>query len=290
MLEKVKDENENLHSNIENSEGIKMELSLPERYENIISDVQKEIMNEELEEFAPIKKNDINISTTYIYDDDDDELEAKVYFRNGFTNKINFEYVPLVIINSKEEILASKTFDLREMGDIPPFGARPWKVHFDKSEVDMNKFSPEDCKVIFDSKVKAVNYANIELEMPEEPVQELRPVFEEFLNNLPGIEKGNLNFSTFSITLSEEGKTIVTLLVRNASDKTIKIEEMPVILKDENNNTAASGRFCLNDFEVSSMKARICVLALDLELSLDETTPFDNWSVVFESLQYSKLN
>jgi SLAP domain-containing protein len=283
MLKESKDKNKNLNSDAENSEDIKMELSLPEQYENIVSDVQKEIMNEELEEFAPIKENDINISTTYIYDDGE-ELEAKIYFRNGFTNKINFEYVPLIIINSKGEVLANKTFDLREMGDIPPFSARPWKVYFDKSEIDMNKFSPEDCKVIFDSKIKAVNYANIELEPFDEPVRELRPVFEAFLNTLPSIEKGKLSFSTFKIELSDEGQIIVTLLVRNASDKTIKLEEIPVILKDENNNIAASGRFVLNNFQVSAMKAKPFALAFDTELNLNESTPFDKWSVVFESL------
>lgn len=281
MLKTKKDKNENINSGKENSENIELKLSLPEQYENIVSDVQKEIMNEELEEFIPIKENDINISTTYVYDDGE-EIEAKVYFRNGFTNKVNFEYVPLVMVNSKEEVLAKKTFDLREMGDIPPRGARPWKVSFHKSEVDMNKFSPMDCKVIFDAKIKAVSYANIELEILDEPMQELKTVFEDFLKNLSGIEKGNVSLSTFNIALSNEGKIMVTLMVRNASDKTVKIEEIPITLRDENNNVAASGLFNLNDFEVPSMKAKICTLAFDTELNLTETISLDKWKVEFQ--------
>jgi SLAP domain-containing protein len=261
-----------------------MELSLPAHYENIISDVQKEIMNEELEQFEPIKENDINISTVYIYDDGE-ELEAKVYFRNGFTSNVNFEDLPLVMVTSKGDILAKKNFDLREMGDIPPFGARPWKVYFHKSEVYMDKFLSNECKIIFDSKIKAVNYANIELEMLDESMYELRTAFEKFLNDLPRIEKGNLSISTFNIGLSNEGAIVVTLLIRNSSEKTVEIKELPIMLRDENNNMAASGQVNLNGFQISSMKARICTLVFDTGLNLNETTPIDKWSVTFESLQ-----
>lgn len=263
------------------NENVELQLSLPEQYENIVSDVQKEIMNEELEEFVPIKENDINVATTYVYDDGE-EIEAKVYFRNGFTRKVNLEYLPLLLVNSKNEVLAKKVFDLREMGDIPSLGARPWKVSFPKSEVDMNKFSPSDCKVIFDAQIKAVNYAKIELEPLPESMQELKAVFENYLKELPGIEKGNVSVTNFNIALSNEGKILVTLMVRNATDKNVKVEAIPVTLKDENNNIAAAGLFNLSDFEVPSMKAKICTLAFDTELNLTETISLDKWNVEFK--------
>lgn len=282
MIEKGKDKEQNVHNNEEKSEYVNLELSLPEQYENIVSDVQKEVMMEELEEFAPVKENDINVSTTYVYDDGD-EIEAKIYFRNGFARKVNFEYVPLVLINSKEEILAKKTFDLREMGDIPPKGARPWKVSFLKSEVDIEKFSAADCKVIFDLHLKAVNYANIELEL-DESMQIHRTMFENFLKDLPGIERGNVSLSKFNIALSNDGKLIVTLMVRNSTDKNVKIEKLPVTLKDENNNIAASGSFNLEGFEVPSMKAKVCTLAFNTDLTLDKTISLDKWEVIFKSM------
>ncbi|MBV7272651.1 SLAP domain-containing protein [Clostridium sp. PL3] len=268
--------------NIKDSEAVELQLSLTEREENIVSDVQKEIMNEELDEFAPVKENDINIATTYVYEDKN-EIEAKVYFRNGFTRKVNFEYVPLVMTNSQNEILAKKIFDLREMGDIPPCGARPWKVSFPKSEVDMEKFSSGDCKIIFDAKVKAVNYADIELEAVDPSMEELKPLFEKFLRELPRIEKGNVSFSKFNVALSNDGKIIITLMARNGCNKTVRVEEMPITLKDENNNVAASGIFKLGDFEVSAMKAKMLTLAFDTEVTLDETISLDKWKVVFQT-------
>ncbi|WP_411681876.1 SLAP domain-containing protein [Clostridium thailandense] len=268
--------------NIKDSEAVELQLSLTEREENIVSDVQKEIMNEELDEFAPVKENDINIATTYVYEDKN-EIEAKVYFRNGFTRKVNFEYVPLVMTNSQNEILAKKIFDLREMGDIPPCGARPWKVSFPKSEVDMEKFSSGDCKIIFDAKVKAVNYADIELEAVDPSMEELKPLFEKFLRELPRIEKGNVSFSKFNVALSNEGKIMITLMARNGCNKAVRVEEMPITLKDENNNVAASGIFKLGDFEVPEMKAKMLTLAFDTEVTLDETISLDKWKVVFQT-------
>lgn len=277
------EKNESVVNDIKDNEAVNTELSLTEREENIISDVQREIMNEELDEFAPIKENDINVATAYIYEGKD-EIEAKVYFRNGFTSKVNFEYVPLIMVNSKEEVLAKKVFDLREMGDVPPCGARPWKVSFPKSEVDMNKFSALDCKILFDAQIRAVNYADIELDLLDSGMEELKPVFENYLMNLPRIEKGKIDFSTFNIALSNEGKIIVTLLIRNGCDKNIKVEEIPVTIKDANNNVAASGKFNLNDFEVPAMKAKVCALAFDTEIKLDETISLDNWTVVFQTI------
>lgn len=280
MLKDDKNKDQNIHSNDEKSEYVDLELSLPEQYENIVSDVQKEVMMEELEEFAPIKENDINISTTYLYDDGD-EIEAKIYFRNGFARKVNFEYVPLILVNSKEEILAKKTFDLREMGDIPPKGARPWKISFLKSEVNMEKFLAADCKIMFDAHLKAVNYANIELEL-DESMKLHRTMFENFLKELPRIERGNVSLSKFSIALANDGRIIVTLMVRNSTDKNIKIEKLPITLKDENNNITASGNFNLDGFEVPSMKAKVCTLAFSTDLVIDKTISLDKWEVVFK--------
>jgi hypothetical protein len=264
------------------SKEINTELSLSEKHAAIISDVQKEIMQEEIEELLPIKEDDINVSTIYVFEHQE-ELEAKVYFRNGLSRKVNFENVPLVLLNSKQEELARKTFDLREMGNLSPHTATPWKLYFSKSEINMDKFTPNNCSVVFDSALKAVNYANIQYEEIPEELIELKSHFENFLKELPKIGEGQLSISIFNISLNVEGKVIITLVIRNSSNKGMKVEEIPVTLKDESNSIIVSGKFSMKDFTIKPMKARICNLAFQTNLTAEKPESFlDKWKVIFE--------
>lgn len=265
----------------EEKKNVEVELSLPERFEAIVSDVQKDIMSEEISGLDPIKENDINISTIYAFDDGD-EIEVKVYFRNGYPKDVNFEYVPLIMVNSKEEIVASKTFDLKEMGDIPTGGARPWKLYFEKSCIDMEKFSPENCKILFNKNVKAVNYAQIEFENFPEEFNNFKREFQKFLEELPKIEKGKFSVSTFNITLQKDGNLVITIIMRNSVDKAVKIEEIPLTIKDENDNAIVSGKFELKDFTINSMKARVCTLAFKTNLEPNSDIDTGKWKVVFQ--------
>lgn len=262
-------------------QNVETELSLTERFEAVVSDVQKDIMSEEISGLEPIKENDINISTIYTFDDGD-EIEAKVYFRNGFPQKVNFEYVPLIMVNSKGEIVASKVFDLKEMGDIPTGGARPWKLYFEKSCVNMEKFSPEDCKVFFNKDIKAVNYAKFQFQNFPEELIDFKGEFERFLENLPNIEKGNFSVSVFSMSLQQDGKLIVTIIMRSSLEKAVKVEEIPLTIKDENDNTIVSGKFQLKDFTINPMKARMSVLAFETDLNPESGVDTSKWKGIFQ--------
>lgn len=264
----------------EEKKNVEVELSLPERFEAVVSDVQKDILSEEISGLEPIKENDINISTIYAFDDGD-EIEAKVYFRNGFPEKLNFECVHLIMVNSKKEVVASKMFDLSEMGYIPTGGARPWKLYFEKSCVDMEKFSPEDCKVFFDRNIKAVNYAKLEFENFPEEFNNFRNEFEKFLDELPKIEKGQFSVSTFNIALQKDGNLVITVIMRNSVDKAVKIQEIPVTVKNENNDVIVSGKFQLGDFTINPMKAKVCTLAFQTDLD-PNTVDTSKWRVEFQ--------
>ncbi len=61
-----------------------------------MSKVQKEILEEELDELVPIKEGQVNVAGVYAYDLGD-KYEVKAYLRNGMKNEINFEKIPFKI-------------------------------------------------------------------------------------------------------------------------------------------------------------------------------------------------
>lgn len=262
--------------------GNNLKLSLNEREELIASDVQKKSLMEELESFPPVDEGDVNVAGIYTFDMGD-YIEAKVFIRNGMNNPINFETVPFIITNSKDEVLAYQIFNLKELGTIPPKSARPYKLNFDKKNLKVDKIPADDWKIGFDSRIKAVNYADIEFEgLPESMSEENKYVLNSFLNNLPRVEKGQISFSKFNLALTPEGEFDITIVIRNGMNEDINIEKIPVKLKDENDNTVFAAEFSIQDLIVKSCKAKLINLKAQSNLTSTGTVDLNSCKLLFE--------
>jgi SLAP domain-containing protein len=264
------------------TDAVNIKLSLNENESDRISDMQKDYLEEEMKEVIPqIEDGQVNVSGAYVFDEGN-RLEVKIYIVNGLSTPINFDKVPFCIVNSKGEQLAYQIFELNEMGDIPPYSARPWKIYFDKKNVFVNEILKDDWKIVFDNKIKAVKYVNLELEQipAEMEVKEVN-TFKQFLNSLPRLEEGQVSISVFTITQYKNNNLLMTLMVRNAANRAIKLEKLPMTIKTSDGRIVLSGTFDLNDFEVNSHKARILSLVFEKELILDEEFDLSTCSVTF---------
>lgn len=237
---------------------LKLELSLKEEMEERISDLQKEYILDDLKDLPPVKENDINISTTYIFDNGDG-YEASIFVRNGLKSKINFDKLPLLIVDQNNNVLASKIFDMKDLGDIPPCSVRPCKVLFDKNCLLVDKIPKSKCKVVFSTNIKAINSVKVEYEnLPENISPSYKKILENYLENLPIVEKGQVSMSVYSVKYNEEDKKIyVTIVIRNGTEKKIRIEKIPMTLFDDKNKKVTSTVFDTKGLEISESKASI---------------------------------
>ncbi|MCR1972397.1 SLAP domain-containing protein [Clostridium cochlearium] len=263
---------------------IDVELYLDEDSQRKISDVQKEYLEEELREvITSVKEGQINIAGIYAFDQGD-EVEVKAYLANGLSKNINFEDVPIYIINSKNEKLAYQIFDLSGEGDIPSGKAIPVKLNFKKENVFVDKIPQDDWKLVFGSNdVKGVRYVNIELESIPEGIEESEiKVFQEFLESLPKLERGQGSISVFTITQYENGDLLMTLLVRNATDEAVTMTKMPITLKTEEGETILSGVFDIENFTVNPYKARVLSLIFKKEvINIEEDFDLSTCKIIF---------
>lgn len=264
---------------------IDVELYLDEDSKRKISDVQKEYLEEELREVIPkVEEGKINIAGIYAFDQGD-KVEVKAYLANGLSQKINFEDVPIYIINSKEEKLAYQVFDLSEEGDIPSGKAIPVKLNFNKQNILVDKIPQDDWKVVFGGNdVKGVRYVNIELESIPEGIEESEiKVFKEFLESLPKLERGQGSISVFTITQYENGDLLMTLLVRNATYEAVTMTKMPITLKTQKGETILSGVFDIENFTVNPYKARVLSLIFKKEVvNIEEDFDLSTCKIIFE--------
>lgn len=254
--EKTKDKDT---KQIEVEENSDIEFSLHSSDGDRISDYNKEYMQKEIEELPTLKKGDINISGVYLYDVGD-QYEVKVYIRNGFTDNVNFDQVPFIIVNGKGDILARQIFDLKEMGDIPPFAAKPWKLYFDKSKVKTENIEHDDWKILFDKGLEAFNNISTVFEgIPEYLDESSQNQLDDFLNSLPKLKEGDFNISTFYVGVKENGGILIVFVIRNGMNENVVLNHLPVSVKDDSGKLVAGGIFDTN-LAVGMHKAKVCNL------------------------------
>lgn len=261
---------------------IQLDLSLDDHEEGRVSDFQKEILKEEMEAFSPINDGEVNVSGVYAYDMGN-YIEVKVFIRNGLNRTINMDKVPFMIINAKNEVLAYQIFDMKSLGNIPPHSARPWKLNFDKKNLKVDKIPMDDWKIAFDDKLKAVSYADIDYEnIPENLDVDSKFTLDKFLKELPRIEKGQVSFSKFSMGMKADGEFLVTLVVRNATDKVVNLNELPVTITDTKGNVVLAANFTVSDFNVNPSKAQILNLSYKTETNLGEDLDLSDWNIEYK--------
>lgn len=280
MEKKMKEANSKVNAN-DDKLYVPTVLSLLEHDENVMSDVQKEILEEEIAELPQIVEGQLNVAGVYVYDLGE-KLEVKAYIRNGLSEKVILRKVPFYILNSKDEILAQQMFNLESLGEIPPHSARPIKLYFEKQNVKVDTIPMDDWKVQFDSRLKASKTVKTQYEdLPEDIDIEDKLVFDNFLNELPELNEGEVSVSTFSVGIQKGGNILVTLVVRNGNNQSINMEKIPVTLKDGNGTVVKSELFELKNFTVNALKARVCNLVFPTGVNVEEDVALKDWSVSF---------
>ncbi|MBA5851291.1 SLAP domain-containing protein [Clostridium sp. cel8] len=276
MVKKVEKDSQN-----NKSEYVSTKLSLLEKDDVVISDVHKEILEDEIKELPPIKDGELNISAVYLYDVGE-KFESKIYVRNGVSENLNLEDIPLVIKNSKGEILGVQTFDLRGLGKLPPYSVRPIKVYFDKKNVKVDTI-PEDWEIALSGTFKITTRVRPSFEgLPENLDEKDRKVLDNFLEGLPELEEGEFSISTFSIGIQEDGKVLVTCVMRNAAPKPITLSKMPLTVLNEKNIVFQSRQFELKNFTVSPYRARLCNFAFETNVRPEKAQELKGWSVAYK--------
>lgn len=256
-------------------------LSLLEHDENVMSDVQKEILEEEITELPPIKEGEINVTGIYAYDMGE-KVEVKVYIRNGLKQKVSFGKAPLVILNSKEKVLAYQIFNLESLGELPPGSARPLKIYFEKKNLYVDKISLDDWRIAFDTRLDVIRNVTVQYEnLPQEIEVEDKLVFDKFLNGLPQLKEGEFTVSPFSIGVEKGGNILVTVVMRNGNSDPITLQKMPMTIKDANGNVVKSTLLDLGNFTVGPFKARICNVAFPTNVEVENSVALNDWAVSF---------
>ncbi|MBU3155381.1 SLAP domain-containing protein [Clostridium estertheticum] len=275
--------NDNLiaSNNILEKEAVNIALHLNEYDKGVMSDFQKELIMEELNELPPLEDGQVCINGIYTFDMQD-KIEVSVYIRNGSSKQINFHKVPLLIVNKNGDILASQTMDMKDFGILPPFCARPYKVYFDKTNLLVDLIPNDDWKIQFGKAVSIVNTVKAEFEgFPGDDHHELEGTFTKFLNKLPLIKAGDVNIEVFKTLRCLDDSISIVFMIRNGCDTIVKLETLPIVIKDEDGGIVASGIFDIENVNVNPHKAKIYDFTITEDYIVNKDADINNCKVYF---------
>lgn len=260
---------------------IETEVSVHPGMKGSMSKFQIECLEDELKTLPSIKDGEVDVNTDFFFELED-KYEASIFIRNGLATAINLEKIPFIVIGKNGQELGRKIFNLREVGEIPARSVRPWKIYFEKNELEIGENNLKDLKIIFDSRLKAASVVNVTYENLPDGIQgKERKKYEEFLENLPLLREGQVTMTAYDVHITSEGKLSIEIVIRNGRHNGVDVERVPLSVYDINNKLMASGIFYLEDVSINPMSAKIYSFTFSKEEILRDEFDLKKWKVEF---------
>lgn len=74
----------------------------------------------------------------------------------------------------------------------------------------------------------------------------------KFVDKLPPLRKGGIDFTAYSAQLLEDGQLAVRVIIRNASGQKLALKKLPLGLRDAQQRDVAIGLFMMDDFSIEA--------------------------------------
>ncbi|MCZ0757091.1 SLAP domain-containing protein, partial [Anoxybacillus sp. J5B_2022] len=101
----------------------------------------------------------------------------------------------------------------------------------------------------------------------------------KLVENLPPLSIGEINFMGLEAKLNEKRDLIITLLIRNGSDKHIQLEQIPLVVEDASGDIVCKGVFQLEHLEVRANTSKPWTFIFPSNLLLKEAIDLTKWKV-----------
>jgi len=188
----------------------------------------------------------------------DDGFVVTAFLRSSFTEPVSLDVIDLVLVDEKNNPLAKKSFEMDLLGELPYKACRPWRFLFENEHKLVEDIPKKGWQIVFEVKKKMLESLPLDLaeswkeSLNEEQLQHL----ENIVKNLPPLREDEVNFMGLEAKIVEEKGLAATLLIRNASERSIFIDSLPLEFADASGEVIASATFELNQFEVKGQTCK----------------------------------
>ncbi|MDA3130921.1 accessory Sec system S-layer assembly protein [Aliibacillus thermotolerans] len=229
-------------------------------------------------ECAPLKPNQISLSGISLQMDEKNNAQITAFIRSSLKKTIKLKETTLVLLDKDDKVLGRKKMDLSEVGEIPPESSRPWTFIFTEKDLFTTELPSEDWKLAFQLKPSSRKHT-LELEDSWEKslASKDKEKLKEMVDKLTPPKQGEVNFMGLKADQKENGNLHVTILIRNGNNRNIKLEQIPLQIKDANGTVVAKGGFKLDDFEVKANTSKPWTFIFPKELVQHDNPDLSKW-------------
>lgn len=231
------------------------------------------------QQLPSLKPNQISISGIRLTRFEEDVI-VDAFIRNTLDRAVRFEMVDLILIDENGQPLAKKAFDLSEMGEIPALSCVPWRFFFEDEDYVAESIPDGGWKIAFELKRQATEHAlDLAPSWDEQLSDKQREHLEKVVAGLPKLKEDEVNFMGLEAAMQEAGTLAVTVLIRNGSKKSIKIEQLPLVVEDADGDQVCQGGFALQDFEVKANTTKPWTFIFPEQLVVKKNPNLTRWKV-----------
>ncbi|KNB71873.1 accessory Sec system S-layer assembly protein [Brevibacillus reuszeri] len=262
------------------STGIVTTLSLHSSWKAKLSQQEQYALSFMAQELAPLEAGNISLAGTSIVPHDAG-VEVTAFVRNSTDRPILLREMTLVVLFGDQQLFTRQTFDLGEVGEIPPRSARPWSFVFAREHFLQLDILLTNWKIAFElAQKKMVLPSQLELEESwiKALTDEQKNSLIELAKNLPALKEGEVNFQSMQLHRAEDGAIHVMLLIRNGSAQSLSFEQLPLALYDATGDKVAEGAFQLN-LTVNANTSKPWMFIYPPEMIQKAEPDFSGWKV-----------
>lgn len=226
-----------------------------------------------------LKPNQISITGIKLLEYQDGFVVV-AFLRNTLEQAIRFDAVDLLLLDETGQAIAKKKFELDTMEELAPLTCRPWRFLFSNEDKLVEKFPEDGWTIAFELKQPKEEH---KLQLHESWENQISPLhrehLEQLVSTLPPLQDGEVNFLGLECKFTSEDSLAVTVLIRNGSDKSIKLEQLPLIVEDAMGDIVCQGGFKLDEFIVQANSSKPWTFVFPNNLITKPSPDLSKWKV-----------
>lgn len=277
----IEKEDEPVTSPATPSDEVTTPLSLHETWDRKLSMQEKYSLSFMAGELPPMAPGNISLAGVNLIPHEEG-IAILAFVRNGTPNPIRLGQMNLVVLIRDNELFTRQPFDLSELGEIPPFHARPWEFVFNREHYQKVNVMLQNWKIAFEIAEKKMVLPQ-KLELEESWIKTLSDAQKESLiqlaKRLPALKPGEVNVQSVQVSKAEDGSLRALLLIRNGSERSLSFEKLPLELIDATGESVAQGLFELGSLTVNAETSKPWLFIFPPESIAKEHPDLSRWSV-----------
>ncbi|MFY0543136.1 accessory Sec system S-layer assembly protein [Brevibacillus sp. H7] len=262
------------------AEGVATALSLHPSWEAKLSSQERYALSFMAQELPPLAEGNLSIAGISLTPHEEG-VEVTALLRNGTNRPIRLNTMTLLILFGDQQLFTRQSFDLSQIGEIPPYSARPWTFVFNREHFLQVNVLLTNWKVAFElAQKKLVLPQQLELEESwiKALTDEQKNHLIELAKRLPPLQQGEVNIQSVSISRTEDGLRAL-LLIRNGSNQSLSLERLPLALYDATGDKVAEGVFELGGLTVNANTSKPWLFIYPQESIIKQEPDFTRWKV-----------